>query len=240
MIAQHHAKSWIIHLKESSGVTALNVQRGMKGHVIIYPQNPSHLVDILPPPMQDVLMPICVLFVGSSPPTREWLRKHATLLIVCREKVRDALLWLKDNNKHYRDVTVDHENIDLLSESDIVPVHVEHLQTSEQHESLTSWYDGIGDFPVDAEWMEGIFNKVVIMDVDLNAPAHELRAAAMKHMKSKQGEFIQLPHGKWPVNELSNPVLFPLMYLSLFPYGIGGFEDPSRKEKLSLKCHIKH
>ncbi|KAG1823855.1 uncharacterized protein BJ212DRAFT_1444800 [Suillus subaureus] len=230
MIAQHCAKSWIIHLKELSGVAVLNVQRGMKGHVIISSKSFAF----------NVLMPICVLFVGSLPPTCEWLRKHATPLIVHREKVRDALLWLKDNNKHYHDVTVDHENIDTLSESDIVPIHVEHVQTSEQHKSLTSQYDGIDNFPVDTEWMEGIFNKVIVMDIDPNAPAHGLQAVAMKHMKSKQDGFIQIPHGKQPVNEFSKLVLFPLMYPSLFPYGIGGFEDPSHKEKLSLKCHIKH
>ncbi|KAG1871658.1 hypothetical protein F4604DRAFT_1881096 [Suillus subluteus] len=167
----------------------------MKGHLIVYPQNPSHLIDILPPPMEDVLTPICVLFMGSSPPTHEWLKRHAMPLIVHREKVRDALLWLKKNNRHYHQLQ---------------------------------------------KILKRIFNKVVVMDVDPNTPAHELQAATMKHMKSKQGGFIQIPHGKWPVNEFSNPVLFPLMYLSLFPYGVGGLEDPSHKEKLSLKRCVKH
>ena len=30
------------------------------------------------------------------------------------------------------------------------------------------------------------------------------------------------------------------MFPSLFPYGIGGFEHPDRKSKISLRTHVKH
>jgi len=46
-------------------------------------------------------MPICVVFVGTEPPDRNWLLEHATPSIVRREYVRAALLWLKRNNPLY-------------------------------------------------------------------------------------------------------------------------------------------
>ena len=47
----------------------------------------------------------------------------------------------------------------------------------------------------------------------------------MKHMKSDGGNFLQIPHANKPVNEFYNPELLPMTYPTLFPYGIGGFED---------------
>jgi hypothetical protein len=38
----------------------------MKGHIIIYPQRPEWIATILPPTIDDIVTPICVIFVGSS------------------------------------------------------------------------------------------------------------------------------------------------------------------------------
>ncbi|KAK6988532.1 hypothetical protein R3P38DRAFT_2442792, partial [Favolaschia claudopus] len=57
-------------------------QRGVKGQVIIDPQQPSKLADVLPPTLEEIVSPVCVLFVGSNPPTNEWLREHAKPLAV--------------------------------------------------------------------------------------------------------------------------------------------------------------
>lgn len=37
-----------------------------------------------------------------------------------------------------------------------------------------------------------------------------------------------------------NTDLFPMMYPTLFPYGIGGFEDCNCRVKVSMHCHVKH
>ncbi|KAG1837026.1 hypothetical protein DFJ58DRAFT_669172 [Suillus subalutaceus] len=74
-------------------------QRGIKGHIIIYPQCPEGIAKVLPPPVADIITPICVIFVGSCPPTRAWLEEKAKPLIARREKVRAALVWLKTHNR---------------------------------------------------------------------------------------------------------------------------------------------
>ncbi|KAH7917508.1 hypothetical protein BV22DRAFT_1108556 [Leucogyrophana mollusca] len=244
MIARCRAKSWIIQLREETNNAMLpNVQRGMKGHIIVYPQQPSDLAKMLPPSLEDVVTPICVLFVGSSPPTAEWLRNSARPLVVRKEKVRAALVWLKRHNRHYKDIAINHTMLNSLEEEQILPVHVEHIVSSEADDVLTSRYDAydaLGSVPAAGrrEAQSIPFQNVVISDVDGNAPSNQLKAAALRHIKRDGGGYVEIPHGSSPVNEFFNPSLFPMIYPTLYPYGLGGFEHPARTAKLSMKKHI--
>ncbi|KAJ6596491.1 hypothetical protein B0H10DRAFT_1765690, partial [Mycena sp. CBHHK59/15] len=73
MIARCRSKCWIIQLKEENQDLVLaSTQHGVKGH----------LANILPPPIEEITSPVCVLFVGSAPPSPAWLREHAKPLAV--------------------------------------------------------------------------------------------------------------------------------------------------------------
>jgi hypothetical protein len=139
MIARCRAKCWIVQLKEEnlSAVTP-DSQLGIKGHVIIYPQRPSEIANLLPPSKQDILTPVCILFVGSTPPTAEWLRGKAKPLCVRREKVHAALEWLKINNCLYQDISINHTLLDEFEEVEILPFHIEQVLSSDASEILTS------------------------------------------------------------------------------------------------------
>ncbi|KAF8233578.1 hypothetical protein L208DRAFT_1266036, partial [Tricholoma matsutake] len=67
-----------------------------------------------------------------------------------------------------------------------------------------------------------------------------LRAVALRHVQKKKGSYFKLPHDMNPENEFINPQLFPKIYSTLFPFGIGGLEDCSHKEPVSLKRHVNH
>ncbi|KAJ7203307.1 hypothetical protein GGX14DRAFT_369584 [Mycena pura] len=83
MIACCRAEYWVVKLTEANHNLKLqSTQRSMKGHVLIYPQQPSRIATILPPSVEEIVEPVCVLFVGSSRPTAEWLRQHAKPLAV--------------------------------------------------------------------------------------------------------------------------------------------------------------
>ena len=256
MIAKCRAKCWVVQLKEeNSGVLVSNSQRGVKGHIIVYPQRPSAIATILPPPLEEVSTPICVIFVGSSPPTDEWLQKKAKPLAVRREKIRGALLWLKRHNPHYKDVLINESILNSLPPEYTLPVHVQHVLPSDDRDALTARYDGTVTSDVQSTSKEDHsshttenfepkvdipFQNVVITDVDGNAPSNELRAAAVRHIKKRGGGYVEIPHDPAPVNEFFNPELFPMIYPTLYPYGIGGFENIQRTTRVSMKRHVKH
>ncbi|KAJ8582756.1 hypothetical protein M405DRAFT_919955, partial [Rhizopogon salebrosus TDB-379] len=251
MIARCRAKCWVIQLKEENQDLQLSTtQRGVKGHVIIYPQWPEGIVAVLPPSVEDIITPVCVIFVGSSLPSQAWLQEKAKPLTVRREKVRAALVWLQEHNRLYNDIQIDHSALDSMNEETLLPFHVDHVLPNDARDTLTSRYDAHETIqPRDNEnrpadntgsHIDHDFDRVVITDVDGHASANELRAAAVRHIKNKGGGYIQIPHDPEPVNEFFNPELFPLIYPTLFPYGFGGFEDRFRSESLSMKRHVKH
>ena len=239
MIARARAKSWIVKLQEHDSVSSSpTAQRGVKGHTIIYPQQPGELASILPRPVAETLTFICVIFVGSTTLTKAWLREKAKPLVVRREKVRSALEWLRENNPLYKDIKIDGQNLDALPENDVLPYHIEHVADSEAQETLVSQYNNMNEQPNPAA-ADTHFESVVVADVDAHTPASRLRAAAVHHAKTKGRPFVQIGRDAKPVNEFFNVNLFPMIYPTLFPYGCGGFEDRTRSVPMSLKEHVK-
>ena len=57
---------------------------------------------------------MCVVFVGSKPPTKEWLLEHAKPLIVRQEKVWNALQWLKVHNHLYHNIELNEDVLKTL------------------------------------------------------------------------------------------------------------------------------
>ncbi|KAJ7020464.1 hypothetical protein C8F04DRAFT_879897, partial [Mycena alexandri] len=248
MIALCRAKCWIVQLREDDAETSIPIsQRGVKGHIIVYPQRPSSIAQSLPPSLEDIITPVCVIFVGSKPPTEEWLRTKAHPLIVRKERVLKALEWLKN-----REVPINKPLLESLPDESILPFHIQHIVPSTGIDATTSDYIAGSSQPhgsTPAPDLNDIlvpppsnipFQSVVVADVDGNAPSNELRAAALKHMMKPGSNYIEIPHDSSPANEFNNPHLFPMMYPTLFPYGLGGLEDKGRPTKLSFKRHIKH
>jgi hypothetical protein len=103
LIAQRHAKSWIVHLHDDSMTLGHSIgppststnptaQQALKGHVIVFPAKPEALTPFLPPTLEDVLTALCVVFVSHTTPTKQWLLKIAHPLVVRQGKVRWALV----------------------------------------------------------------------------------------------------------------------------------------------------
>ncbi|KAF8557056.1 hypothetical protein OG21DRAFT_1368781, partial [Imleria badia] len=246
MIARCRAKSWIVHLQEEEGRGAPNAQRGMCGHIIVYPQEPEQAINLLPPSIDDVVTMICVIFVGSTSPSKEWLRTHARPLVVRKQKEFSALLWLSTHNPFYKDIQINHTALDSLEDEDVIPAHIDVISRSLSRDSLTARYDGssLSD-PAAQSDLHGttnddFFETVVVANVDPTAPSHVLRAAALEHVMKQGKGYIQIPHSQRPVGDINNPAFFPMVYPTLFPYGIGAPEDYQRRRRISLKRHVKH
>ncbi|KAJ6516521.1 hypothetical protein DFH09DRAFT_1247240 [Mycena vulgaris] len=251
MVALCRAKCWIIQLRDEDPHIP-TTQRGVRGHIIVYPQQPSAVATTLPPSIEDIITPVCVIFVGSKPPTADWLKNKATPLIVRKERVMKALDWLKIHNHLYRDVLIDRAVLRDHDDNELLPFHIQHIIPSAGIDATTSDYVPGSSLPSDSATTldlndilrppvsETAFQSVVVADVDGNAPAHILRSAALKHLKKPGSNYVEIPHDRNPVNEFNNPALFPMIYPTLFPYGMGGLEDSRRRSPLSFKRHIKH
>ncbi|KAJ3537287.1 hypothetical protein NM688_g6714 [Phlebia brevispora] len=252
MIALSRAKCCIIHLKDENEVknnrevVLPNMQRALKGNIIIHPQRPGPLVSVLPASIEDTLSLVCVIFAGTRPPTREWLRDHAKPLAARPERLRRALYWLKANNPEYRDVEIDEHILNELPQDGMLPFSIETVSRTSAQDSAVSRYDATDQISSAAEAPRQeipsavTFQSVVLTDVNGTAPANELRAAAVRHVKEKGGAFLQYPHDPCPVNEFCDPSLLPKIFPTLFPYGVGGAEHPLRKRAVSFKRHIRH
>ena len=252
LIARCRAKSCIVKLQDNrTNVSLPSSQRGIKGNIIVYPQRVGALANMLPPPVDDVVHVICVLFVGQALPSKTWLKDKAYPLVVRREVVRQNLVWLKAHNPLYKDIEINEAHLQALPVDGLLDYNVEHIPSSAHLEALESRYDTStsesASLPEDIsnqaappdESAEIEFSNVVITDVDANAPASDLKAAALRHFK-QGGAFLAVPHEPVPVNEFFSPSLFPMLYPTLFPYGIGGIEDRRRTVAISFENHIKH
>ncbi|KAJ6548847.1 hypothetical protein B0H19DRAFT_1211594 [Mycena capillaripes] len=238
MIARCRAKCWIIQLKEEGDYSTPITQRGVRGHVIVYPQRPSDIAKVLPPSIDEIVTPICVIFVGSNPPTQEWLQKKAKPLTVRKEKVMAALSWLKTHNPLYKNVEINHHVFNGQPDEAILPFHVQHILPSTGIASATSSY--IPTPQADEAPKCSDADDLSIEPTAGHASSNELRQAAIKHMNMPGNNYLGIPHEKHPVNEFDNPALFPMIYPTLYPYGIGGCEDKRRQTPLTMKTHIKH
>ncbi|KAG1857230.1 hypothetical protein C8R48DRAFT_749017 [Suillus tomentosus] len=199
----------------------------LKGHIIIYPQCPESIATILPPTVDDIITPICIIFVV-------WLQEKAKPLIAQREKVHNA-----------SDITINHGILDSMQEETLMPFHVNHILPNYAHECLTSRYDVEEDMHLEdsldsSKLVHAPSESVVVTNVDGHVSVNELRAAAVYHIKNKGGGYIQIPHDPEPVSEFCHPELFPMIYPTLFLYGLGGFKDYLCSEPLSIEKHIKH
>lgn len=84
------------------------------------------------------------------------------------------------------------------------------------------------------------FQMVVISDLDQNSTIKDQKIAALRHLHVKGGSYISLPHGAQAANEFYNPVLLPALFPTLYPFGVGGYENPRQQVKLSLQHQVKH
>lgn len=158
------------------------------------------------------------------------------------KKVCNALLRLIANNLLYHNVSVNDEVLENLEDEHVLPVHMEHIVVDQASDLLTSHYDTSSQdtIPSKNDYKGAAFKDVVVSDVDQNSTAKEQQIVALRHLHLKGSMHLSVPHGSHPVNEFNNLFLFPLIYPTLFPYGLGGFDHPKWQTRLSMQYHVKH
>jgi hypothetical protein len=206
--------------------------RKMKANVVCFENPVSKIFDHLPPPKEELDEVLAVLFTGPAKPTEDDYKR--SLLLVRRNYVANALIWLKLNHVDYADINISYKNLAEYPE-DGPPVYVDYKVMSENKTP-----ESISVFDMDKE--DGIeegdcaYSVHGITGEQLNTmTTNRLKAIALKHLNN-QGKFLVVGHDNKPESTWDNPHLYPKMFPWLFPYGMGGI-GPTL---LSDKEHKRH
>ncbi|PPQ76590.1 hypothetical protein CVT24_013026 [Panaeolus cyanescens] len=241
MLSLCRGKTTVVQLTEIDGKQSNAVsQRALKGNIIIFPQDPSEIATSLPVPPHDVARHVCIVFIGSSNPSREWLLEKAKPLLIRPDVMRPALMWLKAKNPLYRHIQTDFQLLQSLPAESVLPVDIHRYGNMASFVKFTSDYDPSSNVRHDDDVYEDSieFERTCIPEsADVTTPAN-MRVAAAVHLK-QGGSFLPVPHSSRPCNEFKNTSLFPMIYPTLYPYGIGGFENEMRTVPVSIHRHIQ-
>lgn len=124
LIGRHHPHCYIFKLFPRDPDVHLPpnlLQSGMMGNVSLYEMNTEAIVEML----EGQLMPyegstlasvLAITFIGAKTIPKNWLK--ATFR-VRRRAVYEALLWLKDHNSVYEDITIDRARLNTLPEDGV-------------------------------------------------------------------------------------------------------------------------
>ena len=101
LLARRHLVGTIVRLQQRHGGYL-----GLKGHMILVPQNTTELVNLLPRSPSSLPDMVRVVWTGREPPKHGDLQGNFT---INKQRVHDALVWLIKNNRDYKDVDIDRE-----------------------------------------------------------------------------------------------------------------------------------
>ena len=208
----------------------------MIANAISFQQPVQKIYHILPPPVKDMDDVIAFIFTGPNPPTQEDFNR--TPLLIRRQKVMEALEWLKLNHRDYADLEISYKNLSDYPE-DVPPVVVEYRRrdTNKVVEATS-----VHDTEVDDGTTTGICPLTVhgiTGEQYANASTQVLKVVAMEHL-TDMGRFLAVGRREEPEGIWQNPALYPQMFPWLFPYGLGGIGDQRHKGTMSDAAHKRH
>ena len=193
-------------------------QRGYKGHVVNLPQDIQGFLNHLPCNIRD--LPILIVCRHGAENTHSDFR-------VCREQVLLALQWLQANNPCYKDITVDHDALQLLPVDGIPP---ELLTVEERQEEFSAQEDT-------SEEDNGHDSRSFLpLPTRQSTEDDAIRAAVTTGSNPLDWPDIT---GQ-PSNEFHTPSLATMSFPTLFPYGTGDPTYPGRQRQVSLTDGFKH
>jgi len=208
----------------------------MKANAISFANPMPKIYNILPPPADEMDDVLAFIYTGPCKPTKAEFER--TPLLVRRNKVANALEWLKLNHVDYFDLEISQKNLDTYPEDGpSVVVDYRQSETNKDPEA-TSLHDnddedgteeGPCPFTVHGLAGEEFSTKSI----------KEIKSLALQHLTS-EGKVLGIGHAEQPESIYANPQLFPQMLPWLFPYGMGGIEQPQHRNKLSTMMHKRH
>jgi hypothetical protein len=207
----------------------------MTSNVIMYSNPTVKVYRALPPSKKQLDSVLAFIFTGPAQPTQEEFKRSP--MLVRRQKVLNALEWLKLNHRDYADLEISRKNLASypLEGVPVTVVFKKMSGDSNREASTMSVYDvdaeegtSHGPCPITVHGLTGEdYGSLTI---------NALKARALRHLES-EGKILAIGHDSTPQSMYDNPQAYPQMFPWLFPYGFGGIGQPSLKYKLSELHH---
>ncbi|OBZ67369.1 hypothetical protein A0H81_12737 [Grifola frondosa] len=205
-------------------------------NAIMFSQPVARVLEVLPPPVEDMDECFAIIFMGSCPPVAGDFKR--TPFIVRQNVVHAALCWLKVNHPDYADVQISLSNLQSYSaEHPPVSVVMRFGDGSAPAESLAV-HDS-DDARGMEEGMCSFFVHGLTGQDFARMTYEEKKVVAIKHFDGGGG-VLAYGHEAQPESIYHNPRLFPSMFPWLFPFGLGGFENPHIRTKIGRAEHVRH
>ncbi|KAJ7029808.1 hypothetical protein C8F04DRAFT_962425 [Mycena alexandri] len=193
----------------------------MTGNVIMFSNPILKVYKELPPSRAELEDVLAFIFTGPVQPTPDDFAR--TPMLVRRNKVADALAWLKINHRDYCDLVISEEHLrsyDLAGVPVVVDYKRTELDDGNKLPSELSVHDSEND--------EGTEIGPCPFTV------HGL--AALDHLMTEE-KTLGIGHSAQPESMYDNPQAYPQMFPWLFSYGMGGFENENIVGRISEESH---
>jgi hypothetical protein len=188
--------------------------------------NPTPIVyDVLPPSKDELDEILAFIYTGPCKPTPKDFER--TPLLVRRNKVGNALEWLKLNHCDYYDLEISQRNLESYPDGGppviveyLSSVHNKALEATSVHDNEEEAGTSSGPCPFAVHGITG--------DEYSTKTLKALKAIAIGHLM-KDGKILAVGHASQPESLYNNPQLYPQMMPWLFPYGLGGIGNQYQK-----------
>ncbi|KAG2142130.1 hypothetical protein BD769DRAFT_52350 [Suillus cothurnatus] len=233
--------------------------RVFHGNTCAHDMNIISTAMTLPRAPADVNGFISVVLIG---PEKFDPKRMRSLFRVRKHKIWSFLTWLKHHNHLYADIPLDSSVADLYPVDDILPglqdrvVEDHELDAQFVFETETAGFaphpasllhPPVTELTSNASTQDDqpMVEKMGVSDPEsANISGRKFTACALRNLipdaEQSPGPDLVLHHGDSPVTDYHNPRLFPGLYPTLYPYGVGGFEDHSRVTPLSIERQAKY
>ncbi|KAE8216207.1 hypothetical protein CF319_g8945, partial [Tilletia indica] len=248
LCARYLASAYIVRLYDMTAAGAPEGRpRIMKGHACAFPLNTISTAVKLPWAFSDGGPLLSCIVIGPRAPRQEDLRK---VFKVRRQKVLDLLHFLRANFLDYPQFPIDEHALSQLPEDDVPELLMRHV-LHQEHGNVPSLFEmettGLDQHPGltagdDSEASEGrtFIEHHGLIDLNgVTVPAHHRMGAALANATGTMHPDMIIKHGTEFIKDYNNPALFPGMFPTLFPWGIGGLED-TRQVALGFDRHAAH
>ncbi|PPR00579.1 hypothetical protein CVT26_009855 [Gymnopilus dilepis] len=253
LISRARCNSICCKFKVGSDDTSNNplsqMRKGIRGNIMVAPLDALRLYDILPQNVSECCDTMATVLVANSMPSRSTISKLGPVL-VRKSRIQKLLNFLVQNNPHYSEqsgLRISQDNLNAIHQSGNQPdipssVSIAQMPNTLAFEGATSDYTprNQDEFIESHRLDELVMENVSYTQGDQSADAyHAMKLLALQRCLSGK-PFLISGTGSSLVPDFNNPRILSWLFPHLDPWGIGGFYDPRRRKKITMKEQLYH